>query len=198
MPNWCNNTLELTHKDPMMILRAKNAYEADGLLDEFIPIPYELKQGIDHKDYDKQNHEYQRELQKVRENLNMKYFGYKDWYDFSVANWGTKWDVHGEGRSAILNGDTLILSFDSAWSPPIEAYKKLVEMGFGVYAMYYESGMSYCGSWSNDSDEYMDIAGNSDWVKRNVPSYIDDEFCISESMAEWESENEEEEEDVSN
>ena len=198
MPNWCNNTLELTHKDPMMILRAKNAYEADGLLDEFIPIPYELKQGIDHKDYDKQNHEYQRELQKVRENLNMKYFGYKDWYDFSVANWGTKWDVHGEGRPANLNGDTLILSFDSAWSPPIEAYKKLVEMGFGVYAMYYESGMCYCGSWSNDSDEYMDIAGNSDWVKRNVPSYIDDEFCISESMAEWESENEEEEEDVSN
>ena len=55
MPNWCNNTLELTHKDPMMILRAKNAYEADGLLDEFIPIPYELKQGIDHKDYDKQS-----------------------------------------------------------------------------------------------------------------------------------------------
>jgi Ferredoxin-like domain in Api92-like protein len=192
MPNWCNNTLELTHKDPEMILRAKNAFEADGLLDEFIPIPYELKQGLNFEDYKKQNREYQDELQDAREKLNMKYFGYKDWYDFSVANWGTKWDVHGEGRSATLNGNTLTLSFDSAWSPPIEAYKKLVEMGFEVSAMYYESGMCYCGEWSNDSDSYIDIAGNSDWVKKNVPSYIDDEFCISEGMAEYEEENAEE------
>ena len=189
MPNWCNNTLELNHADPMMILRAKNAYESDGLLNEFIPIPYELCQGMDHKDYAKQNHEYQKELQDARESLNKKYFGFKDWYDFCVSEWGTKWDVHGEGRPAVMEGDTLILSFDSAWSPPIDAYKKLEEMGFEVWATYYESGMMYCGAWGKGLDEYIDITGNSDWVVENVPKYIDEEFCISEDMANWEEEN---------
>jgi hypothetical protein len=40
------------------------------------------------------------------------------------------------------------------------------------------------------SDDYYSIEGNSDWVKENIPQEIDQEFCISESMAEWESENE--------
>jgi hypothetical protein len=189
MPNWCNNTLELKHADPMMILRAKNAYEGNGLLNEFIPVPYELSQGSDWKDYDKQNHEYQKELQDAREALNKKYFGFKDWYDFCVSEWGTKWDVHGEDRPAILKGDTLILSFDSAWSPPIEAYQKLEKMGFEVWATYFEGGMMYCGAWGKGLDEYIDITGKSDWVIENVPKYIDEEHCISEGMAEWEEEN---------
>ena len=45
MPNWCANTLELKHADPEMIKRAKDAFEAGRLLDEFIPIPLELKEG---------------------------------------------------------------------------------------------------------------------------------------------------------
>jgi hypothetical protein len=196
MPNWCNNTLELKHADPMMILRAKNAYEGDGLLNEFIPIPYELSQGSNWKDYDKQNHEYQKELQDAREALNMKYFGYKDWYDYCVSNWGTKWDVHGEGRPAVLEGDTLILSFDSAWSPPIDAYKKLEEMGFEVWAMYFEGGMMYCGSYGRGTDEYMDITGDSTWAELNITTYINEEFCISEDMANFEQENAEEEQDA--
>lgn len=192
MPNWCNNTLELKHADPLMIERAKKAYENDGLLNEFIPVPYELSQGSNWKDYDKQNHEYQKELQNARQALNMKYFGYKDWYDFCVSEWGTKWDVHGEGRPAVLEGDTLILSFDSAYSPPIEAYKKLENMGFEVWALYYESGMMFCGVYGQGEDEFYDIDGDSEWVKENIPQYLDEEFCISESMAEWEQENAEE------
>jgi hypothetical protein len=37
--------------------------------------------------------------------------------------------------------------FDTAWAPPVNAYEKLVEMGFGVEAMYYEGGMGYAGSF---------------------------------------------------
>ena len=185
MPNWCNNTLELKHADPAMIQRAKNAYENDGFLNEFIPIPKELQITASPATQDE-------ELQKIYASNKEKY-GYDNWYDFCVGEWGTKWDVNGDGRSAILEGDTLILSFDTAWSPPIEAYKKLENMGFEVWALYYESGMMFCGSYGQGSDEFYDIDAGSEWVKENIPRYLDEEFCISESMAEWEDDNEEEE-----
>jgi hypothetical protein len=43
MPNWCNNNIELAHKDPAMLERAKTAFVDGRLLDEFIPLPAELK-----------------------------------------------------------------------------------------------------------------------------------------------------------
>lgn len=39
MPNWCNNTLNISHEDPAMIARAKKAYAEGKLLEEFVPFP---------------------------------------------------------------------------------------------------------------------------------------------------------------
>ena len=39
MPNWCSNTLNISHEDPAMIERAKTAYKAGRLLEEFVPFP---------------------------------------------------------------------------------------------------------------------------------------------------------------
>ena len=198
MPNWCANTLELKHDNPEMIKRAKDAFEAGRLLDEFIPIPLELKEGAMNIDELQKirNWEYKKELDAVREKLNIKYFGFKDWYDFCVSEWGTKWDIGGDDGIATLKEDTLILSFDSAYSPPIDAYKKLEQMGFEVWALYYESGMMFCGSYGQGNDEFYDIDAGSEWVEENIPKYINDEFNISQSMAEWEDDNQEEEENA--
>ena len=43
MPNYCNNTLEITHSDPAMIERARSAFADGRLLDEFHPVPNDLK-----------------------------------------------------------------------------------------------------------------------------------------------------------
>jgi hypothetical protein len=147
------------------------------------------------------NWEYKKELDAMREKLNLKYFGYKDWYDYSVAKWGTKWDIgRGDGYNTKtlkdLDKNTLYFGFDSAWSPPVRAYEKLCNMGFSIRAYYYEGGCAYCGVWEDGVDEEYSIEGNSDWVKENIPQEIDYEFCISESMSEWESENKEEEQDA--
>jgi hypothetical protein len=203
MPNWCNNTLIISHPDRAMMKRVIKAYNQNRLLDEFIPIPLELKEGAMNIDELRKirNWEYKKELDAMREQLNTKYFGFKDWYDYCVSEWGTKWDVgHGDGYNTRLLKDidknTVHLGFDSAWSPPIRAYQKMIEMGFSIRAYYYEGGCCYCGAWEDGIDEEYSIDGNSDWVKENIPKEIDDEFCISESMAEWESENEEEEENA--
>jgi len=58
---------------------------------------------------------------------------------------------------------------------------------------YYEPGMGYCGKFEDGSDEYYEYSGEkSDTVRAAIGDELDDMFGISESMAEYEAENEEE------
>jgi hypothetical protein len=186
MPNWCNNVLEISHEDPAMIERAREAFNDGRLLDEFIPVPQELRDAV-------ANHS-------TNEELVAKY-GYSDWYGFCVANWGTKWDVGGDGMEAEdlepeFPGIGLRLVFDSAWAPPIQAYQALEEMGFKVRAMYYESGMCFAGIYEDDSDDYYELSDmTADEVAEELPEELDEMFCISENMAEWEEDNKENEDE---
>ena len=90
MPNWCENSLTLTHEDSSMIDRAEKAIKDGNLFSEFHPCPKELQ---DTASGFFGNEGYAAELQKFTEELNKKYFGYRDWYDWNLANWGTKWDI---------------------------------------------------------------------------------------------------------
>jgi hypothetical protein len=196
MPNWCNNTITISHPDMAMMKRVVKGFNQHRLLDEFIPIPLELKEsGLSTEDLMKiRNWEYKKELDKVREELNKKYFGYKDWYDYCVSEWGTKWDIGRDGsysptlRIKDIKDKTIKFYFDSAWSAPIGAYEKLCEMGFSIRAMYYEGGCAFCGIWEDGQEEFYEIEGKSEWVRENIPRELDQEFCISENMAEWEAE----------
>ena len=75
------------------------------------------------------------------------------------------------------------MSFDSAWSPPTQAYEKLVDLGFSVRAYYYECGMGFCGIWDEGFDDYYEISGESaDEVAEMLPEVLDEMFCISENI----------------
>ena len=75
----------------------------------------------------------------------------------------------------------------------MNAYDKLVELGFGVEAMYYEGGMGYAGTYSDGADEELNLEGmGADEIEQNYPE-LDECFGISESMREYESMNEQEE-----
>jgi len=202
MPNWCNNTITISHPDMAMMKRVVKGYNQNRLLDEFIPVPLELKDGAMNIEElrKKRNWEHKKELDKVREELNRKYFGYKDWYDYCISEWGTKWDVGRNSAPTLLMKDiknkTVTFSFDSAWSFPLGAYEKLSDMGFSIRAMYYEGGCAFCGIWEDGEEITYGIEGDSLWVKENIPQEIDKEFCISENMAEWELEIAEENENA--
>ena len=78
--------------------------------------------------------------------------------DVQTKLWGTKWDVNFKIET---NGeDHLVLTFDSAWSPPIDFYKFLEDLGFIVRATYYEAGMGFAGSYHDGIDE--EYSSNSD------------------------------------
>jgi hypothetical protein len=192
MPNWCNNVVELSHEDPKMMERAVKSFNEGHFLNEFIPVPEELNIVAGYAgEGDKQ-----KQLEE-QEKANDAKYGYKNWYDYCVNEWGTKWDVGGDsayGDPAELNENgRLTISFDSAWSPPTQAYEKLVDLGFSVRAYYYESGMGFCGVWDEGFDDYYEIGGESaDEVSEMLPEVLDEMFCISENIREWEEQENEE------
>jgi hypothetical protein len=68
-------------------------------------------------------------------------------------------------------------------------------MGFRIRAMYYEPGMAYAGVWDDGDDDFYEYGGmNSKQIAENLPVELDEAYGISEAVAEWEEENEEENE----
>ncbi len=190
MPNWCNNNLVLEHDDPAMIKRAYDALERQEFLQEFIPVPQELRDTVSGFMGDGDE---QRKLE-AQTKRNLENYGYGNWYDFCVGERGTNWDVGDQGCSDIHpDGTPLHTSFDSAWSPPVNAYQKLEQLGFRVNAMFYESGMAFAGTYSDGNCDDFSLEGMSaDEIERDYPD-LDECFGISESIRDYEAENQEEE-----
>ena len=49
----------------------------------------------------------------------------KNWYNWCIKNWGTKWDI--EAGLGGADANELFYAFDSAWSPPTEWLKKVAK-----------------------------------------------------------------------
>ena len=159
MPNHTDNRVILSHDDSHQIDMIYNIMNTGNtsLCQTLIPMPQELE---DTEGFDEN--------------------GASGWYAWRLKNWGTKWDIYSASCER-MDANTLVMSFDTAWSPPIPVYDKLVDMGFEVNARYLDEGWLYVG-------EYID---GVDWCTNNVESVVndnpelDEEFSISEHMAEY-------------
>jgi hypothetical protein len=192
MPNWCNNYLVLEHEDPAMIERARKAFAEGKLLEEFVPVPASLHivaGSVGDPDEQKKLEE--------QMGINVATHGYANWYDYCVNEWGTKWDVGGDGDQATVDGPTnLRMNFDSAWAPPIAAMEKFQDLGFKVKLIYWESGMCFAGLYDENGDDYIDYSDMSaDEVEANINPEVDECMCIVENLREWEEENKETEDE---
>lgn len=191
MPNWCNNTVSINHPDKAKVYALVEAINEGKFCNHVIPVPESLQITAGFLG----ETEAQKELER-QEQENLAKYGVKNWYDFCVNRWGTKWDVDAYDKVEYDDQHDkhgITFGFDSAWSPPIGVYEELVEQGFTVRAYYYEPGMAYVGKWEDGYDECYDFSGHtSKTVVDAIGEELDDMFGISESMAEWEAENEEE------
>ena len=175
MPNWCNNSITI-RGDYDTLVQLKPVLEAgEGLLQAIKPMPAELEDTTKGSNGDAVN-----------------------WYDWRVANWGTKWDVSTEGLESTDNGDgTAEITgwFDTAWAPPIDALHTLSEDWDSCYVeLYYqESGMCFVGYWDSEgADEHYEYDGaTSDTVRNMIPEHIVDFYALDEQLEEWEEEEDE-------
>ena len=49
---------------------------------------------------------------------NFDNYGSINWYDWAIANWGTKWNGGEADIDEDPNDDEILIRFDTAWSPP--------------------------------------------------------------------------------
>ena len=181
MPNWCANSLKLVATTAMSekklseivseLARAKSAGESPALFNMIKPIPKDLMitSGWLGKDTPEQA------ALELAQAENLKHHGYKDWYSFCTGEWGTKWDVNTDNEKPFkIDGNQVTINFDTAWSPPMQIYYALEDMGFRVEATYIEQGMGYIGYYSNGIDKCEEM--KQFYAKSGEESNEDDYF----------------------
>ena len=131
-------------------------------------------------------------------------YGHADWYDWRWANWGTKWELcefFGMDLQDPEDSDEATISFScqSAWSPPLGALEYFdMNTECSVKCSYYEGGMDFMGIWSSDEGDrcwsISEPAPRSDdpWWGTPEGIELDGDFGITETMAHYEEEQENE------
>ena len=166
MPNWCENILKISYNDPNRINQFydNNKTEENELdFNCVCPLPNELL------NTESPNNS---SADKIKE-LEEKY-GYSDWYNWCCHNWGTKWNAC--DVECNIYETSLTYSFNTAWGPPGEWFKKLCTKysDFNLELEYEESGMDMYGKMEHIDNIFYEIEDSlSDHVWENSDhSYI--------------------------
>lgn len=167
MPNWCENIVDITFKDFESYKSCLDALDNQdgnkGFLSWILPEP-------EYKESDEKG-------------------SLPEWYSWRTEHWGCKWEV-----DAIIVYQheidlKLTLSFNSPWSPPIEAYEVLEERVASVRGWYCEIGMMFCGVFSNGVDSSYSIPDDPDTAEDLIPMSILDMFDIIGMLESWKEES---------
>ena len=188
MPNYCFNVVFIKHSDTAAIRRVADAFASGNLMASFFPCPQELR---DTASGSYSNPAEQAALMQ-KQGANILKYGYPTWYEWMIAELGTKWDVGQDGfDTGYKPGDTdLTLNFDSAWSPPCKFYAKMCDqLGYTIKAYYYEPGMAFCGIWDEGEDVSYKVPSTADEVADCIPAKLDEMFNIAEQIREYDLEN---------
>jgi hypothetical protein len=184
MPNWCDNTVTISHTDPARMAELVEAINDRRFCDFARPVPDDLKITAGFL-----GDEAKQQAREQQEAANLERYGYKNWYDWCVNEWGPTRDIEAhEHVEYDSEGDTEItFGFDSAWSPPLGVYEALFKQGYNVKGFYFEMGMGFAGVWDNGEDDYFELAGyNSETILEAIPEELDETFGISDILAEYE------------
>tara|TARA_R100000808_G_C2094967_1_gene113963 strand:+ start:66 stop:644 length:579 start_codon:yes stop_codon:yes gene_type:complete len=183
MPNWCENHV---------VLATKNKKKLEKIVDI-----------IKNYDIDNENHRW---LGLLNYLCPIPESEIENWYDWCCENWGTKWELDIlETMDADdikiymgVNDDNykLQLNFNSAWSPPKEAFNHWVKNNRDVSLEmnYYEGGNSFCGKYclaivddisvviDRNYENFCYWGRNDDrWNQGGVFGELDDIFGIMEN-----------------
>ena len=191
MPNWCDNTVTITGTQEKIaeIRSAVSRYldecygESDtitgkGFLTYCLPEPDYTKVPV-------------KEAYPKEGETNEAAIRTDSWWDWRVQNWGTKWEVEAQMIGASLpNGDEdpqlIRLIFNSAWSPPLEAYTALSKQD-GIHcvaALYYEPAMDFAGRYQDGDIEQVVLSDltRSDLESDDVAIDLNEVFNVYEDI----------------
>jgi hypothetical protein len=148
MPNWTSNRIYIEGERADIRAFLEAVKWEDELFDfnRIIPRPEILNHtGSGHREIDgkeveswyivkEAKYEPPQEQEIVRqftseEEDELKAIGHRDWYSWSVQNWGTKWNAcRVEIDDASIKYGAIEITFETAWSAPTLVLRKMVEM----------------------------------------------------------------------
>jgi hypothetical protein len=140
MPNWCECDLEITGSE-QEVCRFADAVCGKVGGEETL---------FDFNKIKPSPEEFSATPAPSKNDMKAKY-GYDDWYEWSCAEWGTKWNacsVEREGPAkACLDEWVAKYTFETAWSPPIPVIKRAGELfpSLDFDLRYFERGVGFNG-----------------------------------------------------
>ena len=149
MPNWCENRVCFKHDDPAKLVELDAALRDGKALQYLCPMPEELKDTFAPSDG-------------------------PNWYNWSMSNWGTKWDITDEDPDIHTANGRLYTFFQSAWSPPVAAYEFAESSGWKIEASFCEPAMDFIGEYKNSVE--------STYTMNDAPEHLKEEY---EDVYEW-------------
>ncbi len=193
MPNYCNNVVEI--RGPVQVVKALVDHRLDFM--KIYPYPKDLditagREGADDSP--------EQIALVAAEKSNLKKYGYKNWYDWCVSEWGTKWNAGGDNDDMQIDWDEdgddsiALFQFDTAWAPALGVLQKLRDdhPELSIECRYHEPGVGFMGVWTDGQDRcYDNIQGSQDaFWQSDDGRLLDETFGIVESMQEWEADQE--------
>ena len=142
MPNWTTNEVTFSSAKTTNIKKIKEIFEKGSPFGQLIEEPKwdsiplkgnETKGYFEKKPLGKKGELPIIEELKLNNGEVMKLSKFKStneqdtrWYDWRLEKWDTKWDVPKDDIEIVeINNGSIVIGFDTAWSPPIAIYKKL-------------------------------------------------------------------------
>ena len=197
MPNYCSNVVEI--QGPQHILKTLVDHKLD--FQKIHPYPPELditagREGADDSPEQK--------ALVAAEESNLAKYGYRNWYDWCVNNWGTKWNAGGDNDAMQVDYDEdvndqgiALFQFDTAWAPPLGVLEKLMDTHpeLSIECRYHEPGVGFFGVWTDGSDrcyetEQFPKSNDPFWTQHQDGRLLDETFGMVESMQEYEANQE--------
>lgn len=170
MPNHCTNNLTCTSGKNIGEL-VKPYLTDDGKSIDFnkiVPMPEGIEKTTHFSSMEeisrqrsKEESDARDEQLKVLQEENQKLYGYKDWYEWSYENWGTKWNAYNcwtlEDDSFNDVQDFGDISFQTAWSPPLPVIRELAKLtGESLRMTYVDEGYMFAGEYMVGPDGEVD------------------------------------------
>lgn len=156
MPNWCDFSIDFMGKPEDIEQLDKSFMVPEGEIDpddayrdydltRALPIPEELRITSTYISLDEVNENPEYEELRHKYIANLEKYGYKDWYDWCIDNWGTKWAPEISDIDNFDNGHMSVRGM-SAWGPPDRLVQHITSLyPVDAYVSYQETGMCFAG-----------------------------------------------------
>ena len=123
MPNWVSTTLSVKGSEAE-VKRFLEGIKDSRILESYVPCPTEL-----HETVSGYVGEDKAEEHRQQQEANIAKHGYKDWYDWSYAEWGTKWgdcDTDISSPAMLHDGSWEVnINYQTAWGPADTGFLKV-------------------------------------------------------------------------